>query len=79
MIQARKLRAILRIPNFISGDGIVNMLMVEAILCDKDYSVTMFCNVYKDAPSKMFKAVVLQKNRFCTNWDETKLTKPLRL
>lgn len=65
--------------NFISSDGIVNLLIIEAVLRDKDYSITMFNNTYKDYPSNILNISVSNKNRFRTNEDQTKLIEPTRL
>ena len=75
-IEAKKLRALLSIPYAGCGDAIANLLMVEAVLRDKDYSVQMLYNIYKDHPNKCLKASVVNKRRFVCNWDETKLDDP---
>jgi len=79
MLDAKKLRALLSIANSSCGDAMCNMLMLEAVLRDKDYSIQMLTNIYKENPSTCFKATVANKRRFVTNWDETKLDEPQRL
>lgn len=79
-IETKKLRALLRIANANSGgDGIANILMLEAVLRDRDYSLNMLSNLYREYPCKLFKATVTNKNKFICNLDETKLTDPARL
>jgi phosphomannomutase len=51
-IEAKKLKALLEIPYAGCGDAIANLLMVEAILRDKDYSIQMLYNIYKELPNK---------------------------
>ena len=78
-IEAKKLRALLKIANAGHSDAFANMLMAEAVMKDKDYSAQMLQNLYMEYPSELFKAVVENKNNFVTNWDETKLVEPKRL
>ena len=52
---------------------------MEAVLRDKDYSVSMLLNTYKEYPSNLIKIAVANKNRFLTNEDQTKLIEPTRL
>ena len=39
-IEAKKLRAFLRISNVYVGDAIANLLMIEAVLRDRDQSIS---------------------------------------
>lgn len=74
--QTAKLRALLRIANPYTSDAIANLLLMEALMCCKDYSITMLSNLYKDYPSKMLKLEVANKHKFRTNWAETKVIEP---
>lgn len=76
---AAKLKAFLRIANPHTSDAIANLLLMEALMSSKDYSLVMLSNLYKDRPSDMLKIEVANKHKFRTNWDETKLTDPQRL
>jgi phosphoacetylglucosamine mutase len=78
-IHARRLRAFLAISNVYVGDSICNLLMIEAVLRAKNYSMENFSNMYRELPNKMFKAVVADRTAFRTVWDETKLTEPQML
>ena len=78
-IEAQKLRALLRIANPTCVDGITQLLLVEAILRDKDYGVTQFSKLYNEYPSQLSKASVANKRNFQTTLDETKLVDPQRL
>lgn len=76
---ARKLKALLRISNIYVGDAIANLLMIEAVLRDMNYSIQDFSKLYQEYPSKMFKAVVNDRTAFKTTWDETRLVSPASL
>lgn len=78
-INAKKVCALLKIANTTGYDAISNLLMIEAVMRDRDYNVTMLSNLYKDNPSNLFKATVTDKRKFVTSWDETKITEPKRL
>ena len=79
-IEAKKLRALLNIVNASGGgDAIATLLMIECVLRDRDYSVTMLNALYKEHHSGLFKATVTSKNKFLCNHDETKLIEPPRL
>ena len=73
MIEAKKLRALLKISNVYVGDAISNLLMIEAVLRDRDWSVDTFSKMYEEFPNKMFKAVVMDRTKFKTQWDESRL------
>ena len=78
-IEAQKLRAFLRISNVYVGDAIANLLMIEAVLRDRDYSVQQLSDQYQEFPNKMFKAIVANRTSFQTTWDESKLVNPIEL
>ena len=75
-IEAKKLRALLKISNLYVGDAIANLLMIEAVLRDRDLSIETFSSMYEEYPNKMYKAVVANRASFKTTWDETKLVDP---
>ena len=79
MIEAKKLRALLRISNVYVGDAISNLLMIEAVLRDRDWSIDTFSEMYQEFPNKMYKAVVENRVNFKTQWDESRLIDPLPL
>ena len=47
----KKLRCLLSIPNSNVSDSIANMLMVEAVLRDRDMSMSMFKELFRETPS----------------------------
>ena len=61
------------------GDAICNLLMIESILYDMDMSIEEFYNLYQENPSKNYKAMVSDRNKFKTNWNETELIEPKEL
>ena len=75
-VYAKKLKAFLRISNFYVGDAVANLLLVEAALRAKNYSIDNFCNLYKENANKMFKIQVKDRTAFKTIWDESRLTEP---
>ena len=78
-MNAKKLKALLKITNSHAyGDAIPTMLMLEAIMKDRDYSVTMLFNLYKDYPSLETNVFVDYPDKWITKWDQTELTDPVR-
>ena len=65
--------------NMAVGDAICNMLMIESVLKDKDFSIENFNSIYKDLPNKTLKIEVKDRSAFKTTWDETELIQPLSL
>jgi hypothetical protein len=53
--------------------------VIESILKDLDMSVKDFSEIYLENPSRMFKAVVADRTKFKTVWDESRLTTPEEL
>lgn len=53
--------------------------MIEAVLRDRDWSVDTFSSMYEEFPNKMYKAVVADRTKFKTQWDESRLVDPLEL
>ena len=78
-IEAKKLRALLRISNVYVGDAIANFLMIEAVLRDTDQSIDTFSSLYQEFPNKMYKAIVANRTSFQTTWDEARLVQPAAL
>ena len=75
----KKLVAFLKLSNVYVGDAIANLLMVEAVLWDKGWSVRSFSKMYEENPSRMFKIKVPDRTIFKPVWDETRLTEPIEL
>ena len=53
--------------------------MIEAVLRDRDWSIDTFSNMYEEFPNKMFKAIVTDRTKFKTQWDESRLNDPIDL
>ena len=53
--------------------------MIEAVLRDRDWSVDTFSSMYEEFPNKMYKAIVTDRTKFKTQWDESRLVDPLEL
>jgi len=78
-IEAKKLKAFLGISNMQVGDAIANLLLIEAVLQDRDMNVRMFADLYADNPARTYKAVVKDRTKFKVVWDESRLTHPVAL
>ena len=74
-----KLKKILELAEYGSGDAIATMLLAEAIMLDKDYTAMMFYKLYVDLPSKIKNVTVTYPKRFLCNEDESELLEPKRL
>ena len=66
----------MKIANPNASDAIANMLMIEAVLMDKDFAIYSLHTLYKNHPSQKFKAPVAERLNFKTNADGTRLTEP---
>ena len=55
------------------------MLMVEAILRDRDLSVAQFKEIFKETPSNRFRAPVVDRQNFRLNPEGTALIDPFAL
>ena len=55
------------------------MLLVEAVMYDKDFTAMMFYKLYADLPSKVISVAVSYPKRFKCNSDESELVEPKRL
>ena len=73
-LEGKKLIAILKLSNQTVGDAIANLLLLESIMKDLDYSINDFANIYEENPSRMYKALVSDRTKFKTIWDESRLT-----
>lgn len=56
----------MKITNLYVGDAIANLLMIEAVLTDRDFDVAKFSAMYEEFPNKMYKAVVANRTGFKT-------------
>jgi phosphoacetylglucosamine mutase len=61
------------------GDAIANLLLIEAIMMDLDMSIKDLAHIYIESPSRMYKAVVSDRSKFKTIWEESKLIQPIEL
>ncbi|KAJ1733266.1 hypothetical protein LPJ61_001648 [Coemansia biformis] len=61
------------------GDAMSDMLLVEAILICKGWSLSQWDEAYTDLPSRLLKVVVHDRTIFKTTNAEQTLTSPLRL
>lgn len=60
------LRALVDLINQTVGDALSDMLLVEVILAQKDYSVEEWLATYTDMPNKLIKVLVTDKNIYTT-------------
>ena len=65
--------------NLAVGDAICNFLMIESVLCDKDFSIQHFVDLYQDLSNQTLKVKVANRTAFKTTWDESRLTQPIEL
>ena len=68
--------AFLKISNQTVGDGIANILMMEAILRDLDMNYQQVRELYQEKPSKMYKAIVEDRASFKVTKNELRLIEP---
>jgi len=78
-IEAKKIVGILRLSNMTVGDAQANLLLIESILRDLDMTIEDFNAIYEENPSRMYKAIVKDRTKFKTIWDESRLTTPAEL
>ena len=50
--------------------------MIEAILLDKDWCLPNLSNIYKESPSQVSKAPVVNKNKFKMSKDGMSIVEP---
>ncbi len=78
-IEAQKIVGLLSIFNMTVGDAICNMLAIECILKDLDYSIQDFADIYQENYALVTKAIVDDRTKFKVVWNETKITDPIEL
>jgi phosphoacetylglucosamine mutase len=66
----------LKIANPYVGDGVANILMMEAIMRDMDYNIHDVMKLYTESPSLMSKCKVKDRSSFKTTWEEHRLIEP---
>lgn len=70
------LRAMTNLINQAVGDALSDMLLVEAILAHKGWTVKEWLNTYVDLPNRLRKVIVKDRNLFEATDAERKLVKP---
>lgn len=78
-VEGRKIVGILKLSNMTVGDAMANLFLIESILRDLDLSISDFMAIYEENPSRMYKAIVKDRTKFKTIWDESRLTTPIEL
>jgi phosphoacetylglucosamine mutase len=73
------LRALTELINQTVGDALSDMLLVEVILAQKEYSVKEWNSTYEDMPNRLIKVLVPDKSDYATvpGTAERKLEKPV--
>ncbi|XP_047128946.1 phosphoacetylglucosamine mutase isoform X1 [Hydra vulgaris] len=74
-----KLNAFMELTNQTVGDAISDMLLVESILHEKQWSCIEWDNEYQDLPNKLGKVLVKDRRILTVNHDETRLIEPKEL
>lgn len=80
-----KINAIRRLIYFVDminqcvGDAMSDMLVVEAILCSKKWSVGDWSSIYTEVPNRQLKVKVADRSQYETTDAERKLTNPVGL
>jgi len=72
----KKLKNFLLIINQTVGDAICDMLAVEAILSVKQWTVSDWCNLYKEFPNRQRKVAVADRTVIETYDSERRVSKP---
>lgn len=78
-LEAKKLKALLAISNVVVGDSIANMLVLESIMYDMDYSIQYVSQMYVENPQKLYKIEVPDRSIYKTNDDESRLLAPKQI
>ncbi|XP_057305726.1 phosphoacetylglucosamine mutase-like isoform X1 [Hydractinia symbiolongicarpus] len=73
------LKAFVDLTNQTVGDAISDMLLVEAILNEKQWTCKDWDKEYTDIPNKLNKVFVKDRRVIKTNEDETKVVEPIEL
>ncbi|GMR44641.1 hypothetical protein PMAYCL1PPCAC_14836, partial [Pristionchus mayeri] len=77
--EGRRLWLMSRLINMVVGDAMADLLVVELILRDYDWTVQQWAEMYEEAPSKQLKIPVADRSLFRTTPDETRLVEPAAL
>ena len=75
----QRLRILPRLINQAVGDALSDLLLVDAILSLKEWTLEDWDSLYQDVPSRQLKIRVSDRKNVVTNEDETKVTTPLSL
>jgi phosphoacetylglucosamine mutase len=75
-LEAKKIVGILQLSNMTVGDEQANLFLIESILRDLGMSIEDFSTIYEENPSRLNKAIVKDRTKFKTIWDESRLTTP---
>lgn len=79
LIAWQRLRILPRLINQAVGDALSDLLLVDAILYLKNWTLTSWNNLYHDLPSRQLKVYVQDRNIISTNDNETRVLKPIEL
>jgi phosphoacetylglucosamine mutase len=79
LVAWQRLRILPRLINQAVGDALSDLLLVDAILSLKDFTLEHWDSLYQDLPSRQLKIRVADRKYVETNEDETKVTSPLSL
>ncbi|CAH1763608.1 10155_t:CDS:10 [Entrophospora sp. SA101] len=71
-----KLKALTDLINQTVGDALSDLLLVEAILTNRQWSLKQWDQAYTDLPNRLIKVVVSDRNIFKTTDSERKLVEP---
>ncbi|WOL19710.1 phosphoacetylglucosamine mutase isoform X2 [Canna indica] len=74
-----RLLAVSQLINQAVGDALSGLLLVEAVLQYKGWSIKRWNELYQDLPSRQLKVKVVDRNAVVTTNAETKVAKPLGL
>lgn len=75
-IAKQKILAAVNLSNFLVGDAMANLLLIEAILFDLDMTAKDLSDCFEENPSKNFKLVVKDRTKFIPIHDESRLQSP---
>jgi phosphoacetylglucosamine mutase len=78
-VEAQKLKALLTVSNAVVGDSVANLLVLECILYDLDYTIQDFVGIYSENPNRLYKIKVDDRSIFKPIADESRLTEPAEI
>uniref|UniRef100_A0A914XB13 Phosphoacetylglucosamine mutase n=1 Tax=Plectus sambesii TaxID=2011161 RepID=A0A914XB13_9BILA len=78
-VHLKKLQLFTKLINETVGDAMSDLLVVETILRNNNWSVEDWDAIYEDAPSCQLKVEVKDRTVVKTTWDETECTHPAGL